>query len=241
MNVSARTQRWLVFVASALLLVVLVDAGVSGGERAEANHGSVVQCGANNANRASLRRRDGVFIDPCVSGANLRLFIDGPGGGLFNAPSSAHYRVYKVSIADTTVPIKYANGLSEPVYHLTFESFTINKNATMTVGPLGITGAPAVPYNLTLKPALNATIGGQGINTDLWVTGSSRMAVSLTTISCIEATVSTFTGLDWLVTNSNLFGCSMDMQVRYMTTYVPGGATLDKFPLNLPNMLVSVG
>lgn len=223
---NARTrQRLLVSIAVLVLVLVSAFAPLTRPETARA--AAAVACGTNDANRASLLLADGTRVTPCLSKVNLNVSITGGFGS---------YNIYKIVFPEGfgTVPLKYVDGTVENLYHLTFQSFKINSTAKLVARP----GSGGPPYTLSITPDTAATIGGTGVNTDLWVTGSSTVVLSF--IGCNSFAVSTAASLSWLINGSSWTGCAANLDVRYATAYVPGAATQGVYPFKLPDTTIAV-
>lgn len=216
-------QRRLVFSALTILILVCAYAPLT---KPDAARAAVVPCGLNDANRANLTLADGTHVTPCVSKVNLNIALTG-GLGSFN--------VNKISFPEgfNTVPIKYIDGTTENVYHITFQSFVVNNSAKLVAKP-----SSALPYTLGITPSGGAVIGGTGVNTDLWVTGPST--IDLSVIGCWSFSVSGAAGLSWLINGTSWVGCTANLDVRYATAYVPGAATQGVYPFKLPNTTLTV-
>jgi len=230
MQPSLRRQRFVVLAAICALVATVVFAPIGTPEKARAV--GTVGCspdGSTDVDRATLTLADGTVIHPCIARVNLHLSLTG-GLGSFG--------INRIVLPEGggTVPVKYVDGTTENLYHLTFQSFLINSGAKMTVHPsLGSTNPP---YTLNLNPDNAGQIGGSGVNTDLWVTGSSNASVFF--LLCVNFAVSTMASLSWLLNGTSWSGCNGELDVRYMTAYVPGGTTKNVFPLKLPNTSVSI-
>lgn len=230
MQLPVRGQRMLVILAVAVVTFAVAFVPIGQAERARA--ANPVGCspdGSTDVNRASLTLADGTVITPCISHVNLNFHITGSGGA---------FGISKIVFpnGNNTVPVKFVDGTVENLYHITFQSFQVNANAAMTVHPsLGSTNPP---YTLTIAPDTAATIGGTGVNTDLWVTGASDVA--LVVIGCWDFSIAGAAGLSWLINGSSWIGCNANLDVRYMAAYVPGAATSGVYPLKLPNTTLTV-
>lgn len=192
------------------------------------------QCGANDANRATLSLYNGAgTLRPCVSKATMNMTVAKSG-------ENKRYRLSKVRAVSGsgTEPVKYIDGTSENLFHVTFESFVIDSNAKMTVTPPA--GGPS--YSVALNPDSAASVGGTGINTDLWVTGDSTLNLPNPLLFgiCTNFKVSTFASLSWLLNGTSWSGCGMDLDIRFLAVYKPGGTTTGTYPIKLPNTTIDV-
>lgn len=215
-----RFQRALVFGA---LLSLLFALGYVRDDGADA-HAAQLPCGPNDSYRQTLNLYDGSQVRPCISGVDLQLNIV---RGLFATP----FRINKIRIVDGPVSLTMADGSTRGgLYHITFESFLIDDRAQLK--------ADAPLYDLTLTPDAASTVGGQGVNVDLWVTGSSRIEVRV--LLCFGFSVDTLSGLANILNGSSWSGCSLDLDIVFGTVYRPAGSSTGTFPLRMPDTNIQV-
>ena len=209
------------------LVALLVGATITSGGRDEPAHAAGA-CGPNDAYRNTLQLYNGAgTLHPCLSKVTIRVTIPQSGQSHF-------FDIQKIRILEDDVTLRYADGTTESgLKHITFESFNVRDNMTLTVdGP---------SYDVKMMPDSAATIGGTGVNTDLWVTGDSFVTVSNILLFfglCTTASVNLFSSLSWLLNGSSWTGCGMDLNVRYMALYRPTGSTTGAFPVKLPNTTI---
>lgn len=208
---------------------------------------AVQQCGAGDANRATLSTKRGVTLRPCLSKVTTTMVIPRTKtsnlgcGTLFLEP--CYEKKWQITSVSKTAnqTLKYADGTTESgLYRLTFEQFQITKDATLaTSGGAG--------YTTTLKPDAGAKLGnasGQAIYTDLWVTADSTINLSFLTFSCNDS-VRPDNGL-WsfadIFIDVSAGGCGMNLKIRYAVTTSSGanGEITGAYSVNLPNTLLTV-
>ncbi|WP_109509532.1 hypothetical protein [Nocardioides speluncae] len=181
-------------------------------------------CGPNDANRQTLNLYDGSQVRPCLSGAVLQLNIV---RGLFQTP----FRVNKIRFVEGPVTLTMADGSTRSnLYHITFESFLIDDRASLLVD--------APNYDLSLAPDASSTIGGSGVNIDLWVTGSSRLEVRV--LFCFGFSIDGLSGLSNILNGTSWDGCSLDFDIVFATLYRPAGSSTGTFPLRMPDTTIEV-
>ncbi len=206
------------------VLVVLVGAFVfwpSPGHERQAAH-AATSCGANDANRNSLALYTNGTMTPCVAKPAMRLLVTRSGSW----PSeTVKWTVAKVR-TNGTKTLKYADGTSSSVVHMTFEQFKINTGASLTVD--------GANYDLTMVPDSTAQFGAAGINTDLWVDGNSTFTVKLLG-ACTTITVNLLNTFSWLLNGTDWDGCDIDLKIRYMTSYKASGSSTGSYPIRMPN------
>lgn len=223
-----RGQRLLVLVALFALALAVTITPTPGGDVARA----AGSCGPGDAYRETLTLYGGAgTMHPCLSRVNLNLTITQSSSVDWN------YYISKIRVVEGNTSLTFADGTTETnLVHITFESFRIDEKATMTVAP-----ASGPSYRLTMKPDSGAVIGGDAVNTDLWVTRDSYVVLPVTLGFCGASTsVGTFAALDWLLNGSSWNGCSMSLDIRYLTVYKPVGTTTGSFPVRLPNTTITV-
>ncbi|HET7736750.1 MAG TPA: hypothetical protein VFK52_12290 [Nocardioidaceae bacterium] len=209
------------------LVALLVAATITTGGRDELAHAAGA-CGPNDAYRNTLQLYNGAgTVRPCLSKVTINVRIPQSGQSHF-------FDIQKIRIIEDNVTLRYADGTTESgLKHITFESFNVRDNMTLTVDGAG--------YDVKMTPDTAATIGGTGVNTDLWVTGDSFVTVSSILLFfgiCTTASVNLFSSLSWLLNGSSWTGCGMNLDVRYMALYRPTGSTTGSFPVRLPNTTI---
>ncbi|HSV38954.1 MAG TPA: hypothetical protein VLI04_09360 [Nocardioidaceae bacterium] len=226
MTGNRRRQRVLVLFA---LVALLVASTITTGGRDEPAHAAGA-CGPNDAYRSTLQLYGGAgTLRPCLSKVNINV-------GIPQSGQSHFFDIQKIRIIEDNVTLRYADGSTESnLKHITFESFNVRDNMTLTVDGPG--------YDVRMAPDAAAVIGGEGVNTDLWVTGDSFVTVSSIILFfglCTTASVNLFSNLSWLLNGSSWTGCGMNLDVRFMAVYRPTGSTTGLFPIKLPNTTISV-
>lgn len=213
-------QRWLVLVALVSLLVALGHVR----DDDDSAHAAQLPCGPNDSHRQTLSLYDGSQVRPCLSGVDLQLNIV---RGLFATP----FRINKIRFVEGPLSLTMADGSSRSgLYHITFESFLIDDRAQLK--------ADAPLYDLTLTPDASSTVGGQGVNVDLWVTGSSRLEVRV--LFCFGFSIDSLSGLSDILNGSSWSGCSLDLDIVFGTVYRPAGSSTGTFPLRMPDTNIQV-
>jgi hypothetical protein len=202
-------------------------------------------CGPGDANRNTITLVDGSTVRPCLSGATLKVYVKPTYSGLFGFEDSGKYFIDTIRVTSGTTSLKYVDGSTDTdLARIRFDSFSIYKDATLTGHNNGVQNqvtplSSMPPYTVKLTPASNAVFGGDGVTTELWVTKSSWVDLVFLG-ACVHASVDTFVSLSWLLNGSSWNGCAMDLDVRYMITYVNGGSTTGKYPIQLPNTNLAV-
>ena len=164
---------------------------------------------------------------PCLSGTLWNMQF-----GNIN-DSTQRGSVQAVNIFDssgTTFPFAGANGANN-LYHLSFNNFIINdaaNNVVMkTTRNTPVSGQS--PYELRFTPAGGATIGGNGVMTDMLVTGTSEIRAQGTGPFGIKLwlklAIEDYGGVSWLLTSNDFPVAGVNLSFYYLTTHVsnPGG------------------
>lgn len=245
MNLSRRGQRLLVLAA----LVVLVSAWAlwpqpdRPGDRAHA----VQQCGAGDANRATLTTSQGRTFRPCLSGVKLRISIPrtqtssfGCGPFFLQPCYEGKWRISSVNRSSGTQTVRYADGTEEQLYRVTFQQFQIHKDVTFST----LNGSG---YALELKPDIGAKVGGTGsdgstVYTDLWVTGDSSIALDFNLLgigyTCHGPALVRDLGVASFLTVSS-DGCGLTLDAAYIVTTAGTGNLQGFYSVNLPNTRIT--
>lgn len=208
------------------------------------------QCGAGDANRASLTTEKGVHVTPCLSKVNLKIFIPRTtySCGLFNSFTCVHggkWKITGVMRSGGSQTVKFADGSTEQLYRLSFREFRIWKEARLFTQQ--IAGEPEPGYTLNLLPDNDAFLGGVGstgttVWTDLWVTGDSRIGLDIPLIANCDDGIRVDAGVLALTSIINITseGCWMDLNVRYLVTTAEVGDLTGKYSVRLPNTTIRV-
>lgn len=219
----------------------------------EAAH-AVQPCGAGDANRATLTTSTGRTFRPCLSKVDLGIRVPRTQtatwgcGPFFTQPCyEGKWRISGVSRSSGRHTVTFADGTTEQLYRLSFQQFRVHKDLTMSTAPIG-TGNPAAGYGLTLKPDLDAQLGGTGssgevIYTDMWVTDSSSVALDFNLLgigyTCHgPVTVADLGAASWITVSSD--GCGMDLHVRYLVTTADVGDLQGHYSVKLPRTTITV-
>lgn len=234
-------------------LVVVLAALVVWPEQPPKAH-AVQQCGPRDAYRAALTTSTGRTFRPCLSKVSLRIHVPRTQtaswgcGPLFTQPCyERKWRISSVNRSGERQRVTYADGSYEDLYRLSFQQFRVHKDLTMTTSPVG-TGNPASGYGLSLKPDLDAQLGGTGsdgstVYTDMWVTDTSSVALDFSLLgigyTCDgPVTVAELGISSWLTVSSD--GCGMDLQVRYLVTTANTGDLTGQYSVKLPRTTIGV-
>lgn len=191
------------------------------------------------------------YMYPCVSGVRWELKANT--GGLTSYNSNMYAYVTGV-YAPNSPNITYAAGnQTEQWYHVMFGNlFFCSSNTSPCQGArTGITlstikgtpsTAPSSNYALNIIPSGAFTIGGSGVYTDLWTTGSSAMNVwssdipagfagcaiggtttypsgFLSLSGTCTAQISAFANLSWLLGGSSFHINALDLVFSYLVTH----------------------
>lgn len=193
-------QRRVVAVATALFATAALIAPGVGPTTAEANGANFpFSCGTGGTDD-SYRNTFGLStnatststsgtITPCLSGTQFQLSLPQPASG--DAAS-----VTGVVKMDSGSNVKMADGKTANLYHIAFANFSIHTTANSpvlrTVSGTAAAGSQA-PYTLSMTPdpaggtSSPPVIGGDGVLTDMWVTGSSTFVIDLSAFSILAA------------------------------------------------------
>ncbi len=246
MTQSRGRQRLLVLLA--LVAVVASWALWPQPERPGDRAAAVQSCGVGDANRATLTTAQGRTFRPCLSGVKMRINIPrtqtsslGCGPFFLQPCYEGKWRISSVSRSSGTQEVKYVGGGSEQLYRITFQQFRIHKDVTFST--LAGAGAP----NLTLKPDLEAKVGGTGSNgevvyTDLWVTGDSSIALDFNFLgigyTCHgPAAVKDLGIASWLTVSTD--GCGLTLDAAYIVTTAGTGNLQGFYSVNLPKTKIT--
>lgn len=245
MHPSRNRQRLTVVTA----LVVLLGAWLlwPQPERAADRAAAVQQCGAGDANRATLTTSQGRTFRPCLSGVKMRINIPrtqtsslGCGPFFLQPCYEGKWRISAVSRSSGLQTVKYADGTTEQLYRITFQQFRIHKDVTFS--SLAGNG-----YALKLKPDNAAKVGGVGsdgstVYTDLWVTGDSSIALDFNFLgigyTCHGPAAVKDLGIASFLTVST-DGCGLTLDAAYIVTTAGTGSLQGAYSVNLPNTRIT--
>lgn len=237
-------QRLLVGAALLLVLGALSWWPDAGRESAHA----VQACGPSDTYRASLTTENGRTFRPCLSKVDLRIQVPHRSYtcGIFFTCYEERWRIEGISRSSGRQRVVFADGTFEDLYRLTFRSFTVANNLTMSTGQ--VPGGPVPGYGLTLKPDSSAKLGGIGsagavVYTDMWVTGDSLVRFNFNILG-IGYTCASDNRVDelgiasWLTVSVS--GCGMDLHARYVVTTAETGDLAGQYSVKLPATRVTV-
>lgn len=193
------------------------------------------QCGPTDSYRATLRTyHGGITMRPCIADVNLKLKIPLGPWVLWCLCYERRFSVDEIRrIGSTRESVKMGNGTTESLWHLSFAKFSITK-----AGQLYTTDGNG--YALNITPDAFAQLGGQNdvgttMYTDLWVSGGN---IGIAGFCSIAVDVSS--PLVELVQGSDLSGCQMELDIKYLVTYNSAPGSTGQYPLRLPLTNVTV-
>lgn len=209
---------------------------------------AVQACGPSDGWRASLTTQNGRTFRPCLSKVDLRIQVPYRSYtcNLFFTCYDERWRIEGISRSSGTQRVVFADGSSEDLYRLTFRSFTVANNLTMSTAQ--VPGGPAPGYGLSLKPDSSAKLGGVGSNgatvyTDMWVTGDSLVRFNFNILG-IGYTCGSDNRVDGLGIASwitvSVSGCGMDLHARYIVTTAETGDLAGQYSVKLPSTKLTV-
>ncbi|WP_265444676.1 hypothetical protein [Flexivirga meconopsidis] len=194
-------------------------------------------CGPGDANRAALKTVHGErALRPCLSKVNLKLSI--PQDGL-----RSRFNVKEIRRAGQET-VKFADGSTEKLWHLSFASFKVLDGATIRTTDNN-------DAQVSITPDKEASFGGAAdsgkpIYTDVWVSAAT-FRINLLLIGCLVP-IDVSNPLLALVTVANsaipnaitLGGCAIDMDIRYLVSYSDDPSSAGNYPVRLPNTTLSL-
>ncbi|KGN34413.1 hypothetical protein N802_12740 [Knoellia sinensis KCTC 19936] len=233
-----RVQRFAVVLALFAVLSGLLVFPIRGESSARALT-DTHQCGANDANRATLRtHHGGIQMRPCLTGTNVNMNIPLGPWGYGSYPFCAlgcYERRFQVDeirrIGQEAV--RMADGSTQNLWHFSFARFQVNK--AMTFRTTNGTG-----HTASFIPDAFSQLGGkndQGVvmYTDLWITDGS-FGIS----GFCGTPVAADSFLVALVQGSDIAGCQMNLNIKYLVTYNATPGATGQYPLRMPKTTVTV-
>ena len=171
-------------------------------------------CGTQRNSLTLANAGSGATMYPCVSGVLWRM----QAGTVTGSDISKVVATISAASAPGQQTVKYAGGGSQSLYHVAFSNLTFCSANGTPVTPcqppvaggstasdwqqLRLTAdsatAPAPtaaqPHVLTIDPDVAMTVGGNGVWTDLWATGDSRISVRLQDVDTAAGLLGVLTG-----------------------------------------------